>query len=68
MRYVFSRAELISFNTAVESTEKELHLTPGSLIVDRKVIAKKYLRGWFAIDFGSTVPWRLGAKKAQIAL
>ena len=48
---------VISFNTAVEATEKDIHVAPGSLILDRKLIAKKYLRGWFAIDFGSTVPW-----------
>lgn len=54
---VFGIDVVISFNTAVEATEKDVHVAPGSLILDRRVIAKKYLRGWFAIDFGSTVPW-----------
>ncbi|CAE7669159.1 AKT2, partial [Symbiodinium necroappetens] len=30
---------------------------PGTLETNRCQIAKLYLRGWFAIDFGSTVPW-----------
>lgn len=54
---IFGIDVVISFNTAVEATEKDVHVAPGSLILDRSVIAKKYLRGWFAIDFGSTVPW-----------
>lgn len=54
---VFGLDVVISFNTAVEATEKDLQVAPGSLILDRRVIAKKYLRGWFTIDFGSTVPW-----------
>ena len=28
-----------------------------SLIVERRVIAMTYLRGWFVLDFVSTVPW-----------
>merc|ERR1719214_410495 len=29
----------------------------GSLVTSHRRIAKKYLRGWFLVDFGSTVPW-----------
>lgn len=27
------------------------------MILDRKVIAMTYLKGWFVLDFVSTVPW-----------
>lgn len=54
---IFGIDVVASFNTAVEATEKDLNVPPGKLITSRAVIAKKYLRGWFAIDFGSTVPW-----------
>ena len=27
------------------------------MILDRKVIAVTYLKGWFVLDFVSTVPW-----------
>ena len=30
----------------------------GSLIVDRKTIAKLYLKGWFAVDFISVIPFQ----------
>ncbi|CAJ1367767.1 unnamed protein product [Effrenium voratum] len=54
---IFAFDVVLSFNTGVEATEKDVHMAPGTLITQRRVIAKKYLRGWFAIDFGSTVPW-----------
>lgn len=54
---IFGIDVVISFNTAVESTDKDVSVAPGTLITDRRTIARKYLRGWFAIDFGSTVPW-----------
>lgn len=52
---VFSLDIIVSFNTAVDREDN----MQGSenLIKDRKLIAKQYIRGWFAIDFVSTIPW-----------
>jgi hypothetical protein len=44
---------LITFNTSYTDTSTEL------VIVDRKLIAVKYLRGWFTVDLLSTVPFDL---------
>lgn len=52
---VFSLDIFVSFNTAVD---REDNMTGSeNLIKDRKTIANQYLRGWFAIDFVSTIPW-----------
>mmetsp|Transcript_19859 Transcript_19859/g.46441 ORF Transcript_19859/g.46441 Transcript_19859/m.46441 type:complete len:700 (+) Transcript_19859:111-2210(+) len=54
---IFGIDVVLSFNTAIEASEKDVHIAPGTLITSRIVIAKKYVRGWFAIDCGSTIPW-----------
>eukprot|EP00931_Biecheleriopsis_adriatica_P006914 TRINITY_DN108259_c0_g1_i1.p1 TRINITY_DN108259_c0_g1~~TRINITY_DN108259_c0_g1_i1.p1 ORF type:complete len:727 (-),score=134.62 TRINITY_DN108259_c0_g1_i1:30-1916(-) len=43
-----------TFNTAIELDEDG---TPDSVLRDRKLIAIAYLKGWFILDFSSTVPW-----------
>jgi hypothetical protein len=40
---------LLNFNTAYDSLSKEL-------VTDKAKICRKYLRGWFAVDFFSTMP------------
>eukprot|EP00930_Biecheleria_cincta_P009310 TRINITY_DN11101_c0_g1_i2.p1 TRINITY_DN11101_c0_g1~~TRINITY_DN11101_c0_g1_i2.p1 ORF type:complete len:625 (+),score=105.17 TRINITY_DN11101_c0_g1_i2:52-1926(+) len=52
---IFSMDIIVSFNTAVD--RKDNMTGPETLVKDRKTIAKQYLRGWFAIDFVSTIPW-----------
>ena len=47
----------LSFNTAIESKEN-----PGTWITSRRRIAGMYLRGWFSIDFFSTVPYGMIAE------
>jgi len=42
----------LSFNTAIERKD-----SPGTWILSRKRIACLYLKGWFSIDFFSTVPY-----------
>lgn len=42
----------LSFNTAIERKD-----SPGTWILSRKRIAWLYLKGWFSIDFFSTVPY-----------
>eukprot|EP00438_Fugacium_kawagutii_P003608 Skav236824 [mRNA] locus=scaffold3481:11930:14252:- [translate_table: standard] len=55
---VFATDIILTFNTAVERAERDRQFgNRNSLIFDRCRIAKLYLRGWFAIDFGSAVPW-----------
>eukprot|EP00930_Biecheleria_cincta_P003761 TRINITY_DN104680_c0_g1_i1.p1 TRINITY_DN104680_c0_g1~~TRINITY_DN104680_c0_g1_i1.p1 ORF type:complete len:800 (-),score=139.99 TRINITY_DN104680_c0_g1_i1:155-2554(-) len=62
---------VLSFNTSIELADDGSR--PDALIVDRWIVGRKYLRGWFGIDFVSTVPWaRLigliaGGSGAQIA-
>ena len=34
-------------------------LLDGILVTDRSAITKRYLRGWFWLDLGSTIPWDL---------
>lgn len=48
---------IINFCTAYESTIEEPELPPGTLVTNRRKIACNYLRGWFSIDFMSTIPW-----------
>eukprot|EP00931_Biecheleriopsis_adriatica_P121598 TRINITY_DN9665_c0_g2_i1.p1 TRINITY_DN9665_c0_g2~~TRINITY_DN9665_c0_g2_i1.p1 ORF type:complete len:666 (-),score=125.89 TRINITY_DN9665_c0_g2_i1:134-2131(-) len=43
-----------TFNSAIEIDEDG---TPDSILRDRYLIAKNYVRGWFVLDFVSTVPW-----------
>jgi len=51
----FSIDIILSFNTALDKGE---NMTGSAdLIKDRPGIAKRYLRGWFVIDFVSTIPW-----------
>lgn len=55
---LFATDIILTFNTAVESAEQDGHFgNRRALNLDRCHIAKLYLRGWFVIDFGSTVPW-----------
>lgn len=49
---IFFTDVFFSFNTAVENP-----LEPGSWIQSRPRIACMYLRGWFSIDFFSTIPY-----------
>jgi len=45
---------LCTFNSAIEIDDDG---TPDSILRDRYLIARAYLRGWFILDFVSTVPW-----------
>jgi len=44
-----------NFNTAIQVDDDGSR--PDALIRDRRAIALVYARGWFGIDFFSTVPW-----------
>lgn len=46
---------MISFNTAIQVDDDGSR--PDALLRDRKAIALAYVKGWFCIDFFSTVPW-----------
>eukprot|EP00930_Biecheleria_cincta_P046109 TRINITY_DN3179_c0_g4_i1.p1 TRINITY_DN3179_c0_g4~~TRINITY_DN3179_c0_g4_i1.p1 ORF type:complete len:719 (-),score=128.41 TRINITY_DN3179_c0_g4_i1:236-2320(-) len=51
----FSIDIVLAFNTALDKGD---NMTGSAdLIKDRRGIAKRYLRGWFVIDFVSTIPW-----------
>ena len=50
---VFASDIIATFNTACIAPQ----LPPGTFETSRCQIAKQYLRGWFTIDFGSTIPW-----------
>eukprot|EP00931_Biecheleriopsis_adriatica_P046893 TRINITY_DN26982_c0_g1_i1.p1 TRINITY_DN26982_c0_g1~~TRINITY_DN26982_c0_g1_i1.p1 ORF type:complete len:691 (+),score=112.11 TRINITY_DN26982_c0_g1_i1:79-2151(+) len=50
----FSTDIFCTFNTAIELDEDG---TPDSVLRDRRLIAKAYVKGWFILDFSSTVPW-----------
>ena len=43
---------MLSFVTAVPQPGRTAALT-----TDRRTIARAYLRGWFLVDVGSTIPW-----------
>jgi hypothetical protein len=47
---LFALDILMTFNTAIYNSD-------GDLIVDRKFVALTYLKGWFVLDFVSTVPF-----------
>eukprot|EP00931_Biecheleriopsis_adriatica_P086756 TRINITY_DN61353_c0_g1_i1.p1 TRINITY_DN61353_c0_g1~~TRINITY_DN61353_c0_g1_i1.p1 ORF type:complete len:723 (-),score=122.75 TRINITY_DN61353_c0_g1_i1:144-2312(-) len=51
---LFSLDIIASFNTAVVVDTPANNEPP---ISNRAAIAKRYLRGWFMIDFISTIPW-----------
>ncbi|CAK9087516.1 unnamed protein product, partial [Durusdinium trenchii] len=51
----FSADIFASFDTALRDEEAED--VQDAVIVDRHVIAMTYLKGWFVLDFVSTVPW-----------
>eukprot|EP00930_Biecheleria_cincta_P046105 TRINITY_DN3179_c0_g1_i1.p1 TRINITY_DN3179_c0_g1~~TRINITY_DN3179_c0_g1_i1.p1 ORF type:complete len:679 (-),score=120.21 TRINITY_DN3179_c0_g1_i1:101-2137(-) len=52
---VFSIDIVLSFNTALDQGD---NMTGAAdLIKDRPGIARRYVRGWFLIDFVSTIPW-----------
>ncbi|CAE7033635.1 KCNH2 [Symbiodinium natans] len=54
----FSADILASFNTAIpRGDDVDVDDAKEALIVERRVIAVTYLRGWFVLDFVSTVPW-----------
>lgn len=46
---------VLSFNTAIQVDDDGSR--PDALLRDRKAIALAYVKGWFCIDFFSTVPW-----------
>jgi hypothetical protein len=46
---IFFTDIIVNFLCALETDQ-------GDLIIDRKVIAIEYLKGWFWIDFLSTIP------------
>lgn len=46
---------IFNFNTAIQVDDDGSR--PDALLRDRKTIAIAYVKGWFAIDFFSTVPW-----------
>ncbi|CAK0847740.1 unnamed protein product [Prorocentrum cordatum] len=48
---------ILNFFTGYHAGKKDEHLQEGTLVTDRKSVAIHYLRGWFWIDFLSTVPW-----------
>lgn len=49
---IFFTDVFLSFNTAVANPSE-----PGTWIMSRSKIAWMYLRGWFSIDFFSTIPY-----------
>jgi len=54
----FSADILASFNTAIpRGDDVDVDDAKETLIVERRIIAATYLRGWFVLDFISTVPW-----------
>lgn len=54
----FSADIIASFNTAIpRGDDVDVDDAKETLIVERRVIAITYLRGWFVLDFISTVPW-----------
>ncbi|CAK0867616.1 unnamed protein product [Prorocentrum cordatum] len=50
---------VMNFFTAYPAGKKEAHLREGELVSDKVLIALHYLRGWFWVDFLSTVPWTM---------
>lgn len=46
---------VMNFNTAIQVDDDGSR--PDALLRDRKAIALAYVKGWFGIDFFSTVPW-----------
>ncbi|CAJ1456071.1 unnamed protein product, partial [Effrenium voratum] len=52
---LFSADIVLSFNTAIQVDDDGSR--PDALLRDRKAIAIAYVKGWFSIDFFSTVPW-----------
>ncbi|CAK0798611.1 unnamed protein product, partial [Prorocentrum cordatum] len=50
---------VMSFFTGYHSGTKDKRLQEGTLVTNRSSIATNYLRGWFWVDFMSTVPWHV---------
>jgi len=48
---------IISFFTAYAATARDKDMEPGRLVTKKGRIVQHYLRGWFSIDFVSTIPW-----------
>lgn len=46
---------IVTFNTSYQDDDN-LHIT------DRTMIAKRYLKGWFLIDLGTTIPFQTISK------
>ncbi|CAK0802563.1 unnamed protein product, partial [Prorocentrum cordatum] len=67
---LFSCDLVMSFFTGYKAGKKDVSLQEGTLVTDKVSIAMHYLstvaalRGWFWIDFLSTVPWSVIAKAA----
>jgi hypothetical protein len=54
---VFGSDVVMNFFTAYHAGKKDAPIQEGTLVTDKLSIAINYLRGWFCIDFLSTVPW-----------
>ncbi|CAK0847567.1 unnamed protein product [Prorocentrum cordatum] len=50
---------VMNFFTGYRSGKKGEQLQEGTLVTNRCRIATNYIRGWFWIDFMSTVPWHV---------
>ncbi|CAK0884296.1 unnamed protein product [Prorocentrum cordatum] len=59
---LFSCDVVLNFFTSYRAGKRDKGWQEGSLVTDRISIAINYLRGWFWIDFLSTVPWTVIAK------
>jgi len=55
----------ISFFTGHTAGEHDPKYMPGTVVTDKREIARVYLRTWFPIDLLSTIPWGLLGKFAM---
>ncbi|CAK0895861.1 unnamed protein product, partial [Prorocentrum cordatum] len=56
---------VMNFFTAYPAGKRDDHLQEGELVTEKLRIMLNYLRGWFWIDFMSTVPWTVIADGLQ---
>jgi hypothetical protein len=59
---------LMNFFTGYHAGKKDEHQQEGALVTDRASIAVHYLRGWFWVDFLSTVPWHVIADAFKLVV
>jgi len=62
---VFGCDVVTNFFTAYHAGKNDMPIQEGALVTDRVSIAINYFRGWFWIDFLSTVPWPTIADSIQ---